>query len=523
LRPKPAACGGCPLEKLGQGFALTDGTGANGNLHVAEALGEDEAKAGLPLVGRAGSTYNRMLARARDPETNQLLVRSDFKQANIVNCRPPDNELAGAPWEEGAIAHCAPYLERTINEMKPKVILAMGNTPLRWFTGFEGIKSLRGYVFPTKWGPVIPTYHPSFIQRGNWDLVRVWQLDVLKALHVSRHGVPSFEKHYITRPSLTDVQIFHSQLQEALRHDPQTILSFDIETLYEKIDKDAGGGAEPTIEDDKSWTITRISFAFRPGHAISIPWMHPFIGVIQAILDTDCAKLVWNRRFDVPRVAKNGCPARGRIYDGMDAFHFLEPQLPMGLKYAGTFYCPDMPAWALMKHEEPAWYNAADSDVALRTFLRVREILSGQGRWAVFERHFVDLGLVLDAITLRGLNVDREKRREAREGFEARFEEEVRTLQPLVPPDLLPRKVFKISEERLKRSERGAAPRWEEGKMVRVTQMEKPPKPKKVKAPKVPKPRAPRSPSSKPRKKKSPVESVPPTSISLSISSSEQV
>lgn len=463
-----------------------------------------------------------MLARARDPETNQLLVRSDFKQANVVNCRPPENVLSGAPYEEAAIAHCAPYLERIIDEMKPKAILAMGNIPTQWLTGYSGIKSLRGYVFPTKYGLVVPTYHPSFIQRGNWDLVRVWQLDVLKALHISRHGIPSFEKHYITRPSLSDAQLFLAQLLEAIRVDPSVVLSFDIETLYERIEKDAGGGAEPTIESDKSWTITRISFAFRPGHAISIPWMPPFLEVIRAILDADCAKLVWNRRFDVPRVAKNGCPARGRIYDGMDAFHFLEPQLPMGLKYAGNMYCPDMPAWALMKHEEPAWYNAADSDVALRTFQRVREILSGQGRWDVFERHFVDLGLVLDAITLRGLNVDREKRKEAREGFEAMFKEEARNLQPLVPRELLPRQIFKISEERLKRSEQGKPPRWEEGRMERVVQMEKPPKPKKEPKAKAPKPsKSPSaSSSSKRRKKKDPgVEIVEASQISPSTSS----
>lgn len=448
--PNGGYCRGCPLERRGSGFALTDGTGANGVAFVAEALGEDEARAGKPLVGRAGGLFNRMLSRTWDDETNGVLKREDFLIANVVNCRPPDNKLTEMPWEEGAIDHCAPYLRDTLARFKPKVIVAMGNQPTRWFTGEWGIekRALRGYVFDTPYGPVIPTYHPSYLQRGNFESVRVWQLDVLKALSISRHGKPAqVKKHYLTHP---DYGAAAKWVADYLAlPSPRPALSFDIETLYEKKGKTKDEKWSQTLGDDLSNVITRISFSYEPFRAISMPWIQPFISLAAHILATPDDKVVWNRHFDVPRLRRNGAPVLGRIYDGMEAFHFLEPQLSMALKFVATFYCPDMEPWHLAKHDTPEYYNAADSDVALRCFLAVKERLRNQGRWEVFESHFMDLGAFLAELSTRGINVDRERRTTEREGFEERRVAVEAGLQKLIPQELKPLKIYKLSKETL--------------------------------------------------------------------------
>jgi len=203
-------CKGCPLEKLGSGFARTDGAGRSGVLVVAEALGEEEATRGTPLVGKAGRVWDRIVSRSFDPELKRYLERDDLIHGNTINCRPPNNVLVGAPYEKGAIDACRPYLLETLQRFKPKAILTLGNSPLRWFTGQWGIEKLRGYIFDTEWGPVIPTYHPSYIQRGKWHLARVVEADLLKALKVARHGRDVFDvpKRYLARPTVEEAYNF---------------------------------------------------------------------------------------------------------------------------------------------------------------------------------------------------------------------------------------------------------------------------------------------------------------------------
>jgi uracil-DNA glycosylase family 4 len=419
---------------------------------VAEALGEEEAAAGDILVGGAGKVFTRMLERTRDPDTGFLLERSQFALANVLSCRPPDNHLTGAPYELGAINHCRPHLEGLLERWKPKVILTLGNQPLRWFTGEWGIEKLRGYIFQSKWGPVIPTYHPSYIMRGNFHLARVWQNDLKRALYVARCGVPVLEKHYILRPSPMEVEKWVQEYLETLKKDPTITLAFDIETPHSSMFKDDlidPEVEEINLEDDPSYTINRISFSYCSGEAITFPWCPPFSDYARLALASSGEKAVWNQHFDCPRLEANGCEINGPLIDGMDAWHFREPALPMGLKYAATFDCPDMPAWKLSSKSEPEWYSAADSDVLWRVLARTKKVLEEQGRWGVFDKHFIQLTQVLKAMTRRGIQVSQEKRVEARGRFEARYQEKLAELAPLIPLKARKLKVYKLSEETL--------------------------------------------------------------------------
>lgn len=435
MRRKPDECRGCPLSAAGCGFAGTGGKGATtGVLVVAEALGGEEAVRGEPLVGPAGKTWDRIVGRTFVSELGRNLERDDFLLDNCIHCQPPDNVLHGASYEYAALEQCRSYLERTIRDFKPRAILALGNTALRWFTGNWGIEQLRGYVFPTPFGPVIPTYHPSYIMRGKWNLARVVQMDILKALRVAREGPAclNIPKDYVLQPNLAEVQEFIRGW--SLAGAPP--LAFDIETP--KADE-ASENEEMTFSDDPSYTILMISLAYKPFHSISLPWIEPFITILKEhVFALEADFLVWNAAFDVPRLMHNGVHFGGRIIDAMLAWHWLEPALPMGLKYVATFFCPDMGAWKLDMHKNFQWYNCADSDVLLRVFTEVRTRLAAQGRWATFERHFLDYGKILNRMTERGVTVDHEARAKAREHFTARFEETVERSQTLVPKTILP-------------------------------------------------------------------------------------
>lgn len=460
MREKERGCDGCVLATRGTGFARTDGAGRLGVLVVAEALGEDEAREGLPLVGQTGKLFNRIVGRTFDPHLNRSLERDDFLLANVVNCRPPLNILTKASYELSAIEHCSPYLMETIRKFKPKAIIAMGNQPLRWFTGEWGIEQLRGYAFSTPYGPVVPTYHPAYIMKGKFNLTRVMQMDILKALRIAREGPESLkvQKHYQLHPSPQAFEIFIREYEGS-----GAPLAFDIETPYGSKDEDMG-----VIEDDASFTILRISFSFSPFHAITVPWTPPFIEMVKRLLFLKGEKLVWHENFDVPRLIANGVKFGGQIIDAMHAWHFLEPSLPMGLKYVSTFFCPDMPAWKLLAHKEKEWYSCADSDTLLRCYFGIKERLGAEGRWDIFRRHFVELGGMLRRISDRGIAVDSEKRRTAKDYFSGRYEETVRGTQPLIPVEVKPhhpKKGYKKSEEQLKNMKKSP---WVEGEMVKI-------------------------------------------------------
>jgi DNA polymerase len=449
MRKKPDSCAGCPLYTRGQGFARTDGKGNLNVAVVAEALGQEEARASRPLVGPAGRVWDRIVQRTFYDRLKRSLVRDDFLLANIVNCRPPDNELVKTPYETAAIDSCRMYLEETLNEFKPKAVVTLGNSAMRWFTGHWGIEKLRGYVFDTPWGPVVPTYHPSFIQRGNFHLARVVETDLLKALEVARNGIASLhrDKHYNTHPSPEEFAAFYQNWRAAGLPD----MSFDIETPHGSLDKDE----DMSFEEDDSYKILLCSFAYEPFTAISVPFIPPYIDTIKAILRQRSRYLVWNAKFDVPRLMANGVDFGGQVIDVMIAWHWLEPQLPMGLKYVATFLCPDMSAWKLKQDEDFAWYNCADSDVLLRAFMEIQKRLEKQGRWKVFERHFLEYGEILAKMTERGIHVDRESRARSRAIFEARKTRTVEETQALAPAEVCkvhPRSGYKKTKEQLEKA-----------------------------------------------------------------------
>ncbi len=457
---KPPSCKGCPLYGNGRGFSKPSGSMKHGVMLIGEALGEEEELVGLPFQGKAGRLLDRLITRTTNPLTGKKFQRDDFLVTNIVQCRPPDNVLADAPYEEEAIGRCHHFVDSYIQKYKPKVILALGATALNYLTGQDQITQLRGYYFDHPSATVIGTYHPSYIGYGNFEVARVFQLDLVKAVQTAKNGKHTRKREYVLFPNTTALE----KLYEELLSDPTLPVAFDIETPYGDVGGEEKDEEFLAIEDDASYNILRISFSHKEGWAITMPWCEPYISWVKKILALPNPKVSWNGTgFDVPRLVANGCKFGGDHFDAMLMWHALEPSLPMGLKYVGTFYCPDMPPWRLSSRERPEWYNAADSDVTICCYNGIRAGLESQGRWDMFLTHFVEVDKILRRMSGRGICVNRDKRRENRERFQKRFNETVDRMQSLVPEEIKRTKPYTWSEEKLK--EKGV---WEEGKMVVV-------------------------------------------------------
>ena len=94
-----------------------------------------------------------------------LVPAKDVYVCNIVKCRPPDNRK---PTPEET-ATCIPYLHEQLALVRPKVIVALGNTAASALLDTKlGITKLRGQWKLYKGATlVMPTYHPSYLLRAS--------------------------------------------------------------------------------------------------------------------------------------------------------------------------------------------------------------------------------------------------------------------------------------------------------------------------------------------------------------------
>ncbi len=157
LASEVAACTRCGLAETRTQTVFSRGNPDARVAFVGEAPGADEDAQGLPFVGRAGQLLDRMIsAMGLDPAR-------DVYVCNILKCRPPDNRRP----EPHEMAACMPYLQEQLRLVRPKVIVAMGNTAVAALLDTKlGITKLRGqwklYQGQTL---LMPTYHPSYLLR----------------------------------------------------------------------------------------------------------------------------------------------------------------------------------------------------------------------------------------------------------------------------------------------------------------------------------------------------------------------
>jgi uracil-DNA glycosylase len=132
---------------------------------IGEAPGADEDAQGEPFVGAAGQLLNRIIAACG-------MKREDVYICNILKCRPPGNRT---PLPNEA-ANCREYLERQLELVRPKYIVALGACAAQNLLNTKlSIGKLRGQFHEYRGIPVLCTYHPAFLLRSPDKKRDVWQ------------------------------------------------------------------------------------------------------------------------------------------------------------------------------------------------------------------------------------------------------------------------------------------------------------------------------------------------------------
>jgi DNA polymerase len=425
------------LDERGEGWAPADGPAESWLLLVGESLGVVEALTGRPFMGDAGGMLTRLL---------NLLgwKREAIRIHNVISCHPPGDWFdERAPWYYAAMGHC-PYLKDTLNEGH-QVVVPMGGSALRRVLGLEHKKKVRVQDFhgsivrdPSDRFWVVPTFHPSFLQRGATNLIGTVLWDLQRAEEARDHGRPTSDHSLIVDPPIDWFRAWVTNVIAARQQDPGAYpLSSDIETP----DK-AGGKDEGEITaDDVSFHLLRHNVAINCDEGVTVPHAGAYLDELKRLYASPGPIWMWNREYDFTRQVNARLMREedsSRVVDLMWLWHFLQSDTPRGLGFVAPFYSSYGP-WKHLADSEPALYGAIDGLQTHRVGFGIYNDLHKQGMfpWAMRHTHQL-LSEVLRPAQLIGLQVDRPALQLFKQELIDKARGRLATLQKSVPEALAP-------------------------------------------------------------------------------------
>ena len=116
---------------------------------IGEAPGAQEIKQGKPFVGLAGKWLDKILKKSR-------IDRKKLYITNLIKVKLPGNRKPN----EKEIAKWLPKLKKEIRNIKPKIIVLLGNSVSEALLK-KKINGIRGKMIKSGNITYLPTYHPS--------------------------------------------------------------------------------------------------------------------------------------------------------------------------------------------------------------------------------------------------------------------------------------------------------------------------------------------------------------------------
>ena len=191
LKEAAASCQACGLCQGRHHSLFASGSVVQGPvdwLIVGDAPTDAEDLAGVAFVGEEGQLLDAMLQalglsrNADRPFTASVVITS------AVKCHPQDKRNP-SPEE---LMHCNAYLQRQIELLQPKVILALGRLAAQTLlqdslgdAASQPLGKLRGQVHHVSGRPLVVSYHPAYLLRSPSDKGKAWA-DLMLALQQVR-------------------------------------------------------------------------------------------------------------------------------------------------------------------------------------------------------------------------------------------------------------------------------------------------------------------------------------------------
>ncbi len=361
---KDLICDNCPYKS--HRYVGPEGDIRSKLVIIGEAPGKQEELVGRPFVGGAGSLLDQFMSSAG-------IQRSQAYITNVVKCRPPNNELDNSDGYK-AVRCCAQKLYEELSRMNARVIVPLGNTAIRALGLTHTISSVRGTVFPTGYGKVIPTWHPAYVMRQFHEYVTSTYDWRKIARHLNDPTVPQHTERFILNPTISVIENWVSDVLERVNKGLLTHIYLDTET----------GISDNVLTNP----LKMIGLATSSQDAIVIPfktqagcWNWSTIAenvyvielIARVLEEPRLTKVIQNSLFDLSVLMAHGWEVKGPIYDTMLARFLIYNLSQLNLGYLVSIYA-DFPAWKLdqgITDMEYRTYNARDCIVLnmLKPFL----------------------------------------------------------------------------------------------------------------------------------------------------------
>ena len=166
VRQQLADCRRCSLSATRTNIVFGSGAAKARIMFIGEAPGADEDRQGEPFLGESGRILNRIIEAMG-------LERKDVYICNILKCLLPGNR---SPHRD-EVDSCVPYLIKQIKVVRPGVLVALGTFAAQTLLhSKEPISKLRGKFHDYNGIPLMPTFHPSFLQHHKNDKELYWNV-----------------------------------------------------------------------------------------------------------------------------------------------------------------------------------------------------------------------------------------------------------------------------------------------------------------------------------------------------------
>ncbi len=197
LRAAALACTKCPhLVQSRSQVVFGTGNPRAELFFVGEAPGAEEDQQGEPFVGRAGQLLTKIIAAMG-------FSRDDVYIGNVLKCRPdmPAGSTGNRKPRPEEMSTCLPWLEKQIELIQPRAMVALGATALEGLLGSTTpVSKMRGKWLDFRGIPVMATYHPAYLLRNQSisEKRKVWE-DMLQVLERLGKPITAKQRGFFTQ------------------------------------------------------------------------------------------------------------------------------------------------------------------------------------------------------------------------------------------------------------------------------------------------------------------------------------
>jgi DNA polymerase len=193
LKTAAGECRACGLCEQRQASVFADGLPAAEQatdwLIVGDAPNDSENASGKPFSGPEADLLDAMLLAMGLHRPTGSGAKASVVLVNALKCKPPAQRNPHAD----ELAQCRHFLNRQIELLQPRVILALGRLASMAVLHDSlpdvhalPLGKLRGKVHHAHGRPVIVSYHPAYLMRTPSDKAKAWSDLVLAMQQLQR-------------------------------------------------------------------------------------------------------------------------------------------------------------------------------------------------------------------------------------------------------------------------------------------------------------------------------------------------